>query len=267
MTRVGGWGLGCVLVVALLAGCAGPRDTPAAGSGVSDLPIAGGAVQRVLYKAPPEPKAVVVLLTGGDGTLGIDGAGGISRAGNFLIRSRERWLAEGIGYAIPDVPSDRHDLLDQRQTAAYGEVLRTIVRHVRAQTTAPIWLVGTSNGTNAAINGGVRLRPDEIAGIVLTSTVSRPGGQRYTENVLGADLSAIAVPVLIASHRRDACFSTPPADADAIRRGLTRSPRTEIMLFDGGLPPRSIACEAFAEHGFYGIEPEVITRLAAWIKA
>ena len=72
-----------------------------------------------------------------NGWMAANADGTSRRPGNFLIRSREHWIAEGIGYAVPDVPSDRFDLLDHRQTAAYGEVLRTIVRFVRTQTAAP----------------------------------------------------------------------------------------------------------------------------------
>jgi hypothetical protein len=228
MKRVDRASRGLALALLLLAGCAGGlRGAPVPGSGVVDLPLADGATQRILYKAPAEPKAVVVLLTGGDGQLGINGDGSIARPGNFLVRSRELWLKEDIAFAVPDVPSSRHDLLDQRQTEWYGEVLRTIVAYVKTQATAPIWLVGTSNGANAAINGGVRLSPQEIAGIVLTSSVSRPGGRNYQENVMAAKLGTVAVPVLITAHRSDGCFTTPPSD---------------------------------------GIESEVIQSLAAWIK-
>ena len=35
----------------------------------------------------------------------------------------------------------------------------------------------------------------------------------------------------------------------------------------GGLPPISPPCEAMAEHGFYGIEDQVVAQISGWIKA
>ncbi len=75
------------------------------------------------------------------------------------------------------------------------------------------------------------------------------------------------VPTLIASHSGDRCLVTPPSDAETIRRALAKSPKVEVMMFEGGLPARSDACEAQSEHGFLGIEGQVLDSIAAWIKA
>jgi hypothetical protein len=262
--------LGATLVLALIAGAsaagAAPPDTPLPGSGVIDLAIPGGQVQRVLYRAPERPVAALVLLTGGDGVLGIDGAGRIKRDGNFLIRTREQWLARGFAVAIPDVPGDRTNLLGSRLSRSYGEILRRVVEHVRSRTNAPIWLVGTSAGSPAAAVGAARLPQGEVAGLVLTSSVSRPG-RIVTETVFGAELERVTVPTLVVSHQSDRCQFTPPSDAEAIRRALTKASKVEVMLFEGGSTPRSDACEAFSEHGYLGIETRVVDRIAGWIKA
>lgn len=253
----------------LLAGCqpGAPRDMPQTGSGVVDLPIAGGGVQRVSYHMPEQPVAALLLLTGGDGLLAIDGNGHINRSGNFLIRTRESWFAQGFAVAIPDVPTDRSNLMGNRLSASYGEILRQMVADLHGRTSAPIWLVGTSQGTIAAAAGAARLIGGEIAGLVLTSSLTRPGGRRSSESVFGAGLDRVTVPVLILSHRGDRCAMTPPSDAESIRAALTHAPATEIILVEGGSPPRSDACEAFSEHGYLGIEPQVVTRIGDWIKA
>jgi hypothetical protein len=41
----------------------------------------------------------------------------------------------------------------------------------------------------------------------------------------------------------------------------------EIMLFDGGDPPRSGPCQALSEHGFLGIEDRVVDAIAGWMRA
>lgn len=248
-----------------------PAGVPPGGGAVADLPLPGGATQRVLYLDPDgPPAATLVLLPGGGGVLRIADDGRIERDGNFLIRTRDLWRRQGFAIVIPDVPSDRNDLLGFRLTDAYGETLRRIVASARERhPAAPVWLVGTSQGTNAAVNAGSRLAAGgEIAGLVLTSSVTRQGNNRLgrTDTVFGARLDRVTVPVLIVAHRDDHCVITPPNDAARLRGALTGSPRTELMIVDGGLPPRSDPCEAFSEHGFYGIEPAVVGRIAAWIR-
>ncbi|HUA52187.1 MAG TPA: hypothetical protein VMB81_08480 [Candidatus Sulfotelmatobacter sp.] len=265
LRRLSAWSL--ALAIACGAAALGaPRDTPTPDSGVTDLPLSDGDVQRVLYLSPERPVAALVMFTGGDGVLSIQGNGAILRDGNFLVRTRQDWVKRGFAVAIPDVPSDRSNLLGYRLRSSYGEIIRRIVAFVRSRTTAPIWLVGTSAGSPAAAAGAARLTHAEIAGAVLTSSVSRPA-RIVSETVFGADLDRIDVPVLIVSHRGDRCGSTPPSDGERIRSALTKSPKVEIVLMDGGLPPKSNECEAFAEHGYYGVETETVDRIASWIKA
>jgi hypothetical protein len=73
------------------------------------------------------------------------------------------------------------------------------------------------------------------------------------------------VPVLIQIHQDDRCQATPPANAARIKAALTAAPVVEVQQFSGGATPRSTACEAFAQHGFYGIEDQVVTAAANWI--
>ncbi|MEO8557991.1 MAG: hypothetical protein ABI439_02930, partial [Rhodospirillales bacterium] len=78
-------------------------------------------------------------------------------------------------------------------------------------------------------------------------------------------LAAINVPVLIVSHAGDSCVQTPPGDGAKLKAALTASPRNEVVLMSGGLPAKSDACEAFAEHGFYGVEIETVQRIVDWM--
>jgi hypothetical protein len=258
-----------VVVLALTLGLIGacqpatPRDAPQPGSGVVDLPIARG-FERVLYRQPDNPAAVVVLLAGGDGVLALDGTGhSAPLGGNFLLRTRDEWIKRGLAVAIPDAPSDR----SIRMGAGDPVVLRAIIADVRTHTEAPIWLIGTSVGTVRAAYGAAHLGAGEIAGLVLTSSTSRPGGHATTDTVFSVGLDRVAVPTLIVSHAGDRCFVTPPSDAESIQRALSRAPKTEIMRFEGGRPPVSGECEGGSEHGYFGIEARVLDRIGDWIKA
>jgi hypothetical protein len=253
-----------LLLLLALAGCpaaAALGEAPQPDSGVVDLPLSGGTVERVLYRQPEQPVAALILFVGGDGVLGLDGGGRPTRTtNNFLFRTRDDWFRHGFAVAIPDAPSDRG-----RMGAGEPAVLRAIIAHIRTRTAAPIWLVGTSMGTVRATYGAARLGSGEIAGLVLTSSVSRPGSRNSTETVFSAGLGRVAVPTLVVSHGGDRCFVTPPSDAEAIRHGLDRAPKTHVLLFGGGLPARARECEGNSEHGYYGIETRVVDAIAAWI--
>lgn len=235
---------------------------------VVDLPIGGGVAERVLYLAPDNPKVALIMLPGGDGILAIDPDGKIRRGGNFLVRTREDWVAHGAAVAIPDAPNDGKSLFYLRHSPFYAQAVRVIVDFLHSRTRAPVWLVGTSQGTNAAANAAAAMTHGEIAGIVLTSSLTRQGGRpELQETVFGTNLAAINVPVLIASHVDDICNLSPPSENAKLKAALTASPRSEIVTFSGGSPPRSQPCEAFAPHGFYGVEGAVIARILAWMGA
>jgi hypothetical protein len=234
----------------------------------TDLPAAGGAKQRVLYIQADKPAAALILFAGGDGILKLSSDGNFGSGGNFLVRTRDDWVQQGMAVAIPDVPSNLRALYNQRTTAEYAEDISQIIAFVRTKTTAPIWLVGTSQGTNAAVGAASRLTHGEIAGVVLTSTLTRQGGKpNLKETVYDANLAAINVPVLIFSHTGDKCDLTPPGDGASLKAALKSSPKVEVATASGGLAPISPPCEAKAEHGFYGIEPAVVAQIAGWIKS
>ncbi len=253
--------------VAVLFGLFVARNATAAPI-VVDLPIGGGVTERVLYLAPDNANVALIMLPGGDGIINLGPDGKIGRSGNFLIRTRAKWLEQGAAVLIPDAPSDGAALFGRRLTPFYAQAVRAIVDFVHSRTHAPVWLVGTSQGTNAAVNAAAAMSHGEIAGVVLTSTLTRPGGKpEFKETVYGANLAAINVPVLIASHVDDGCNLSPPGENAPLKARLTGAPRSEIVTFSGGLPARSQPCEAFAPHGFYGIEDQVIARILAWIRA
>ncbi len=115
--------------------------------------------------------------------------------------------------------------------------------------------------------GAPQFTHGEIAGAVFTSSLTRPGAQaEMSDTVFGAPLAAINVPALVVAHQDDGCRLTPPADAEQIRAALSASPRREVMRFSGGAPPRSQPCEALSQHGYLGIEADVVARIAAWMQ-
>ena len=75
-------------------------------------------------------------------------------------------------------------------------------------TNAPIWLVGTSQGSIGAAYGAAHL-PGKVAGVVLTSSVA--GHSNSGETVFDSDLGAIAVPALVVVEPRPDTLPHRPA--------------------------------------------------------
>ncbi len=255
-----------MILLALLASIAGARVAAAAAPGPTVVPITiDGARQNVLFLAPASPPAAaVVMFPGGNGLIGIGDDGVIARPGNFLIRTRAQWLAQGFLFVAVDAARERAGLRGDRVGPANQRAIAEIVRVVRQRTTAPIWLVGTSAGAPAAMVGAATLPAGSIKGVVISSPVSVPGPR---DSVFDVALGRIAVPVPIQVHRDDGCRLSPPSNAPAIKAALTAAPAVDVQVFAGGSWPRSSACEAFAQHGFFGIEKRVVAAAAGWIRA
>ncbi|HET7341900.1 MAG TPA: alpha/beta hydrolase, partial [Methylomirabilota bacterium] len=130
----------------------------------------------------------------------------------------------------------------------------------------PVWLVGTSMGTVSAANAAARLREGGPDGLVLTSTVTRAGRQR-NESVEDVRLKDITVPTLVVHHREDACPITRYGDAEHLLGDLRRTPRHELLTFEGGAPPQSGPCESQSAHGYVGLDAQVVKAIADWILA
>jgi pimeloyl-ACP methyl ester carboxylesterase len=257
---------GFAVAAALALGAAGsPRDARAVE--LRTVPTRAGVTETFLLVTPPTPPAAsVILFAGGHGGLALSPRGIGWGGGNFLVRTRERFAAHGLLVAVLDAPSDRRDLTGFRTSAQHAADVKAVIAALRATAAVPVWLVGTSMGSVSAANAAARLQEDGPDGLVLSSSVTRTS--RMTTESLGmVKLERITVPTLIVHHREDACLVTPFADATLMVKELARAPRRELIGFAGGEPARSDPCEAMSAHGYLGLEAEVVTAIADWIKA
>ncbi len=255
------------ILTILLATLLIPISAHAQSTRTVDLPTRSGVTQRIMVITPDKPKAAVILFAGGDGGLTLEADGRIPRlAGNFLVRSRQLFVEQDLTTVVIDAPSDKQSypyLSGYRQTDNHVADVKAVIAWLRQQAKIPVWLIGTSRGTQSAgyiatqlprIEGG----PD---GIVLTASIVRdPRSRAVTEMAL----DRVRIPVLVAHHQQDGCRHCLYADVPPLMERLTATPRKELMTFDGGISVGD-PCEARAYHGFNGIEREVIERIAAWI--
>lgn len=253
---------------ALLLAAALPVPAAALDEEVRTVPARPGVTESFLLLRPAGPPvASVILFAGGDGNLALGPSGLGQLQGNFLVRTRGRWVREGFLVAILDTPSDHpRGLWNFRTTREHAADLKHAIAAVRDLTRAPVWLVGTSMGTLSAATGAARIGDGGPDGIVLTSSVTVTSRMSY-ETVVHGGLEDIRVPVLVVHHRDDACPSSPYSGAEAMVKALTRAPAKELLTFEGGRPAISSPCEAKAAHGYLGIEPQVVSAIAAWIRA
>jgi pimeloyl-ACP methyl ester carboxylesterase len=234
-----------------------------------DIPTRPGVMQRLLLLPVQDAKAVVVLFTGGGGLLRIapDGAIGAG-GGNFLVRSRQLFADQGFTVAVIDAASDRQTapfLIGFRQTAEHAEDVKATMAWLRQNLKLPVWLVGTSRGTQSIGSIAVRFAgtPDSPDGIVLTSTILTETSGRP---VPAMALEKLTVPVLVVHHEQDGCHLCAFSDIPLLMRKLDKLPRKELQTYTGGIT-RGDPCEALAYHGYNGIEKQVIADITAWIRS
>jgi pimeloyl-ACP methyl ester carboxylesterase len=257
---------------------------------IVSIPTPRGVQQPFILIKPDHAIASVILFAGGNGVLGLNkvpppavGADAFVN-GNFLVRSREKFAEHGFMVAVIDVASDHQDGVTPiiRVSKDHAIDIGAVADYLKSQADVPVWLVGTSAGSWSAAAGAIAAGRDGIAtgsidGLVLTSTVTRIArgsaiarafpefARNYPDSAMA--LSEIRVPTLMMWHSDDACEYTPALDARVLAKRLTQATKMEIALLNGGNPSKSDECDAYAAHGYYGIETEAVDRIADFITA
>jgi len=253
---------GCALAMLIFASLAYGQSE----SRVVDIPTRPGVTQRLLVLAPPSPKAAVILFAGGHGGLQIaaDGSLGWGK-GNFLIRSRQLFVDQDLLTVIIDAPSDRQSfpfLSGFRQGTEHATDVQAVIAWLRQQSGMPVWLVGTSRGTQSIAAVATRLsRADGPDGLVLTATILT---DPKAPAVPAMALDKLSIPVLVAHHELDGCSHCAFGEIPNLMRKLDGVPRKQLLSFRDGVS-RGDPCEAMAYHGFNGIERDVVGQIAGWV--
>jgi pimeloyl-ACP methyl ester carboxylesterase len=249
------------LVCASSMACA---SAPAAGESVMDLPLRNGDHQRILLSVPPHVRGTVVMFPGGAGDVGLTRDGDIRHDDNFVVRTRAAWNAQGYAVLIPDT-IDRANLRGLRSSPAYAQLVRDLVDFAHRQAPGPVFLLGTSQGSIAAMNGAAHAAPGSIAGLVLTESVSVMGGSG--ETVFDAAPQQVRVPVLVVANRDDRCDVAPPQAAPRIAAAMTASRDVRVMMVSGGITRSQKDCGSLTPHGYFGIEDRVVAGIGRWMDA
>lgn len=234
---------------------------------VVDIPTRPSVTQRMIVLKVDNPKAAVMLFAGGHGGLQISPTGSMKWGdGNFVVRSRQMFADQGLMVVVVDAPSDRQSppyLGGFRQESDHVADIKAVIAWLKQQISIPVWLVGTSRGTQSAAFIATQIAPSEGGpdGIVLTSSILADTRSRPLPKM---PLGKIQVPTLVVHHRQDGCAHCRYEDLPQLMEKLTAVPRRELLTFEGGIT-KGDPCQAMAYHGFNGIEKEVVTKIAEWI--
>ncbi len=225
-----------------------------------------GVTQQILIEQPDNSKANLILFAGGKGKLKL-GSDKYKSNGNFLIRTRQLFIDKGFTTILIDAPSDKQDKLGMlkgfRNTQEHVQDIEAVLDYIKTLNDKPIWLVGTSRGTESAGYAAVNLN-NKIDGLILTSSISKTN--KNGTSVASLPLDKLTVPVLAIHHSQDACKTTRPSVVKGIKHKVHNSSRVEIKLFSGGDTPISDnPCQARTYHGYFGLEAEVVDYIYSFI--
>ncbi|MDP1753111.1 MAG: hypothetical protein Q8L22_26960 [Reyranella sp.] len=201
----------------------------------------GETIPYILTAKDGAPSYAVILMPGGKGILNprmVDGKLTFSFGGNFLIRSCELFADGHFVAASTDA------------TSTPARILAIVQDLQRRYGAIAVYVVGTSRSTEATMALAGPL-DGQVAGFVHTSSMN---------GISGFDPRKYRSRHLVVYHRRDACRVTNPSSSSASRASFG----TEAIEIDGGKSTGD-DCEAYAYHGYNGVEAETVAQIKAWI--
>lgn len=228
---------------------------------------------RTLVVKPQNPVGSVVLIAGGHGNLNISADGKIGwGAINQMVRTRADYMNAGYVAIVPDIAPDlKHGKKGKKRyrwSKWHAKDLGAVIAYARTLA-EPVYLVGTSRGALSVFNEVTRQTgkqlPDAIvvtSGMLIPIFNKKPSVQR---NVSG--LANIKLPVLLISHKDDACPYTPPSSAEKFKPLLKSAARVDIKILSGGGGKYGHPCKARSTHGFLGMDDVVVKTIADWLKS
>jgi len=234
------------------------------GKEVIDLKTRENVTVRSLVLTPPAPKAAVIAFVGGNGVMGMLSNGDMRKLeGNFLARSRFAFADSGLVVVLVDAPSDRQNdpymYKGFRESVEHANDIKAVIAWTRAKTKLPVYLLGTSRGTESSTYLAINLKgADAPDGVVLTSIM--------LASVLRQSVETITQPVLLVQHENDTCEHGPFAEVKNLKQRLTAAKKVDVIPVKGGVSDGP-ACGAKAHHGYNGVENEVVAKISEWIIA
>ena len=112
--------------------------------------------------------------------------------------------------------------------------IRIIAAWLEKEYGVPVWLVGSSRGTQSAASIAIKSH-QPFAGLVLISSMAHVPDT--SEPVPSMALDRITIPTLILAHGRDGCSYTPASGAALIADKLNNVSRRQVRILKAGRIP------------------------------
>lgn len=182
-----------------------------------------------------KPRAVIVLVPGGDGDIGISGDGSVARDRNWIVRTRGAYARAGMASLLLDS----------------GASISSAVAEGRK--IAPRVIVVAMSRGSTRVPSALSSQPD---GLVLASS--------FLEQVQGQLGSPAALPpTLVVHHRGDTCART---DAGQVAPFMAwAGNRARLVWISGGID-RGNPCGNQGHHGFVGREGAVVSAIIGFVQ-
>ncbi len=208
-------------------------------STVVDIPVSGGT-QRFLYVRPDAPIAIVVVISGGDGTLGIQNDGTMNTLTSLCGPvTRNRQPLADAGFAIALVDANSSGVVYQ-----FTDIL-AVVRYMQARHDVPVWITGGSASTGIVADLAANLPADIRAGVVFYSPARLPA----------TSFSSITRPAMVISHALDT-LAAGSFTFNALTSAVVKDRATLIGGSNGGC----------GYHLFNGIDTEFMATFSGFIR-
>jgi hypothetical protein len=203
------------------------------------------AGERLVLELPDgPPRGAILLIPGGSMRVTIDAQGGTTST-NFVIRTREQYVAAGYAVGFLDDPRDVGAALTR---------LRAIAQ--------PVAIVSTSRGTLLAAQASASLGADGPDLLVLTSPITATS-RTNPQTVFDVGAARLHLPTLVVANDHDGCAVSPPHEAE---RFAKRLPQGTFLRFNS-TQATSDDCEPLSPHGYLGIEDDVVAQIVHWLQA
>jgi len=230
------------------------------------------------------PKAVVVLIGGGDLNMSLSGdtstgVADTSGGGNFVVRTAQLFADAGYITIAINKPSDQPpagstdtnaDADQYRVSVKHAADILTILKHINTEN-RDVFIAGTSRGTISAvalnlIAAGISVSSSLTSDPTVTHLyIGKPG-------VLNLQPSFVQRPVHVLWHTGDLCPETTPINSQALYNSLATSTSAAFSTASGGVRVTVAGngvtpdiCGAFDYHGYLGIEPTAVEYITAWL--
>lgn len=223
--------------------------------------LCSSAPSMTMYWQGKDAKAVLMLIPGGEGHIGLKAEQTENRYHQFqtLKRLTDPTLTSGqFDFVLLDSPAPLSP--NQSYPAARGGSehlirIESAVRHYKAKTGLPVWLMGHSNGgislTEFLKYARKNNRIDLIGGMV----VSAVRDESYFEQ-------SIEFPMLFIHHRNDACshttYSASFRNYEKVK-AFSKAP-VEFVAVESGMAQAQDPCRS-GFHMYYGASEEVAKHL------